>query len=64
MLFLFPSYLHGEQSHTFSAQLQECENCTGRGVRLVDGLSVLIQTLQEDERLYSQNDSLADTAAL
>lgn len=50
-LSLFPSYLHEEQSDTFSAQLLECENCTGRGVWLVDGLSVLIQTLQDDERV-------------
>lgn len=40
VLFLFPSYLHAEQSDTFTAQLLECENCTGRGVWFVDGLSV------------------------
>lgn len=50
-LSLIPTYLHGEQSDTFSALLLECENCIGRGVWLVDGLSVLIQTLQDDERV-------------
>ncbi|CAB1416525.1 unnamed protein product [Pleuronectes platessa] len=43
----FPPYLHEEQFDTFCARLLECENCTGRRVWRVDGLSVLIQTLRE-----------------
>lgn len=64
-LFRFPAYLHWEQSDTLTAPLLECDNCTGREVWFVDGLSLLIQRLQDDERFLSQTrESLANTAAL